>query len=205
MTERRARVGRDITVEERRSAVLSAAVRCIAEQGWQNVRLRDVASTAGVSIGLLQHYFESREQLVAQAFGQASRDLLEQATAADPVDASAWSRVVALLEPLFDPDYRRTRSLLWVEFATAAARHAEIREAFGAIYEAWHARLREVVAAGVASGELSPVMAVDDVVEAILQHNDGFIMAVASGLGRVSADRMRTLTFGTAAALLGHR
>lgn len=205
MTARTPRVGRDITAEERRTAVLAAALECIAETGWQDVRLRDVATAAGVSIGLLQHYFDNREQLVAQAFGQASRDFLDQAAAVNPADGSAWSRVVSLLEPLIDRDDLRTRCLLWVEFATAAARHAEIRDAFGAIYDAWHGRLRDAVIAGVASGELAPAMAVDDVVEAILEQIDGCIVVVASGLERATGERMRTLTLGTAAALLGRR
>lgn len=203
MTPPSSRVGRDITAEERRAAVLAAAVGCIAEKGWQDVRLRDVAAAAGVSIGLLQHYFSSREQLVAQAFAKASQDLLEQASAGAPQDAGAWDRVVALVEALIHRDDLQGRSLLWVEFAAAAARHAEIREAFRAIYDTWHARLREAVVAGVARGELAPVMPVDDAVEALLEQNDGFLLAIASGLERVTGERMRTVTLGTAAALLG--
>jgi AcrR family transcriptional regulator len=203
VTGRADRVGRDITVEERRASVLAAAVGCIAESGWETVRLRDVAARAGVSIGLLQHYFESREQLIAQAFGLASRDILEQAPT--EADLDPWARIVGLVEHLSGRDDLRAQCLLWVEFAAAASRHDAIRGAFAAIYDEWGARLRAAVDAGVASGELVPVLAVDDAVEVILEQIDGCILAIASGLDRVDGARMRELTLHSAAALLGRR
>ena len=48
--------------------VLRVAVQQIAERGYDSVRLRDVATNAGVSIGLLQHYFGSREDLRGRLF-----------------------------------------------------------------------------------------------------------------------------------------
>lgn len=203
MTGRADRVGRDLTVEARRTAVLAAAVDCIAETGWESVRLRDVAARAGVSIGLLQHYFESREQLVAQAFGQASQDILGQAPTG--AERDPWARIVGLVEHLSGRNDLRTQCLLWVEFATAASRHDEIRVAFAAIYGEWGARLRDAVEEGVAAGELAPVMPVDDAVEVILEQIDGCILAIASGLDRVDGPRMRDLTLRSAAALLGRR
>jgi AcrR family transcriptional regulator len=201
VTGRADRVGRDLTVAERRTAVLAAAVDCIAETGWDSVRLRDVAARAGVSVGLLQHYFASREELVAQAFGQASQDILEQA----PSDAGLdpWARIVALVDHLSGRDDLRTQCLLWVEFAAAAARHDEIRIAFGAIYDGWRSRLRDAAREGVQQGQLAPVVAVDDAIELILEQIDGCLLAIASGLDRVDGPRMRELTLTLADALLG--
>lgn len=201
MTGRPDRVGRDITVEERRAEVLAAAVDCIAESGWENVRLRDVAARAGVSIGLLQHYFDNREQLVAKAFEKASQDILQGAPTTHGLDP--WARIVGLVEHLSGRDDLRAQCLLWVEFAAAASRHDEIRQAFGAIYDEWEARLRGAVHEGIKRDQLAPVISVDDAVEAILEQIDGCILAIASGLDRIDGARMRELTLLSAAALLG--
>lgn len=203
MTSRADRVGRDLTVAERRTAVLAAAVQCIAETGWASVRLKDVAQTAGVSVGLLQHYFDSREQLIAQAFRKASLDILEGATAGTAEDP--WERIVGLVDDLSGREDLRGRSLLWVEFAAASSRVEEIRDAFALIYDAWRARLRAAVDLGIERGDFTPVVPVDDAVELILEQIDGCILAVASGLGRIDGPRMRELSLRLAAALLGRR
>ena len=56
---------------DRRDEVLAAAATVMARMGFERMRLRDVATEAGVSIGLLQHYFETREQLGREAFASA--------------------------------------------------------------------------------------------------------------------------------------
>ena len=48
----------------RKRAILDATLRLVAAQGAGAVRLRDVARESGVSVGSLQYYFDSRDQLV---------------------------------------------------------------------------------------------------------------------------------------------
>ena len=55
-------------VEERREQILEAAARVISERGADGTRLADIARKAGVSIGLIQHYFNTRDELLAEAF-----------------------------------------------------------------------------------------------------------------------------------------
>lgn len=50
--------------ELRRSEIVHALWRVIAERGIEGVSLRVVADAAGISIGRIQHYFASREALV---------------------------------------------------------------------------------------------------------------------------------------------
>ena len=53
---------------DRRVQVLEATVRVISERGAERTRLADVSRAAEVSIGLIQHYFGSRDDLLAAAF-----------------------------------------------------------------------------------------------------------------------------------------
>ncbi|MEI6207074.1 MAG: helix-turn-helix domain-containing protein [Desulfuromonadales bacterium] len=48
-----------------KSAILDAARRLFAKKGITSVSIRDIAAAAGVSHGLVQQYFGTREQMVA--------------------------------------------------------------------------------------------------------------------------------------------
>lgn len=57
--------GRTRDSQRSKAAILAAAQRLFAEQDFTAVSIRDVAAEAGVSHGLVQHHFGTRERLVA--------------------------------------------------------------------------------------------------------------------------------------------
>ena len=68
---------RSIAFAEKRRAILDAAVRVFARNGFHTSRVGDVAVEAGVAHGLLYHYFPSKEELLATIFRDTWRALLE--------------------------------------------------------------------------------------------------------------------------------
>src|SRR5512138_372519 len=54
--------------EDRRAAILDATLRLIATDGVDAVTHRRVAGAADVPLGSTTYYFESREQLLREAF-----------------------------------------------------------------------------------------------------------------------------------------
>lgn len=52
----------------RRAQVLCAAVQVVARDGADRARLKDIAAEARVSLGLVQHYFRTRQELMEQTF-----------------------------------------------------------------------------------------------------------------------------------------
>ena len=54
--------------EDRRSTILDATLRLIATDGVDSVTHRRVAAAADVALGSTTYYFESREQLLREAF-----------------------------------------------------------------------------------------------------------------------------------------
>jgi DNA-binding transcriptional regulator YbjK len=77
--------------EERRDVILEAAVRIIGQGGPDAITHRAVAARAGVPLGSVTYYFDSREELVREAFrfyvASASRFLAALESAAAPADA----------------------------------------------------------------------------------------------------------------------
>src|SRR5438132_13183101 len=49
---------------DRRTALVQAAYRAIAAEGFEGLRTRDVADEAGVNVATLHYYFPTKEQLI---------------------------------------------------------------------------------------------------------------------------------------------
>jgi TetR/AcrR family transcriptional regulator, fatty acid metabolism regulator protein len=55
---------------DKRRAILDAAIRVFARQGFHSARVSDVASEAGVAYGLVYHYFDSKDQMLNELFSE---------------------------------------------------------------------------------------------------------------------------------------
>ncbi len=68
--------------EERREAILDAALSAFSDLGYTQATLNDVADRLGVTKGCLYHYFESKEKLLVELI----RDRMGSAVVADEGD-----------------------------------------------------------------------------------------------------------------------
>ncbi len=57
--------------EKRRSDLIDAAIRCLAEGGMAAFKMERVAAEAGVSLGLVSHYFTSKDELLTEMYRRA--------------------------------------------------------------------------------------------------------------------------------------
>ncbi|WP_327653758.1 TetR/AcrR family transcriptional regulator [Streptomyces sp. NBC_00483] len=187
-----------------REDVLRAAARVLAERGLDAARLRDVARAAGVSIGALQHHFETRDDLFREAFEWSIEQLIARwrASAADEPDP--WHRFELLVQALTgDPELER-RCATWTEFCASAARHPGLRDGVRSVHEEWLTLLTGIVEDGVIQGDFVPVLPVDTAIASVAALVDGCDMAVAAG-GGMTPERYADLLLGTARAMFGVR
>lgn len=101
--------------EERRQQLIDATIRCVAKLGLAETTIATVAQEAGLSQGIINLHFQTKERLLTETLRYLSdeyRSACEEAAA----DASA----AAGLQALVDLDFRRnicTREKLAVWFA----------------------------------------------------------------------------------------
>jgi AcrR family transcriptional regulator len=76
--------------EQTKAEILKAARRLFAEHGIRAVSVRDVASEAGVTHGLVHHYFGTKEELTAEVIRSEVASAAEL-VACHPIDASVDS------------------------------------------------------------------------------------------------------------------
>ncbi|MGD6748590.1 TetR/AcrR family transcriptional regulator [Streptomyces sp. BH105] len=187
-----------------REDVLRAAARVLAERGLDAARLRDVARAAGVSIGALQHHFDTRDDLFREAFEWSIEQLIARwrASAADEPDP--WHRFELLVQALTgDPELER-RCATWTEFCASAARHPGLRDGVRSVHEEWLTLLTGIVEDGVAQGDFVPTLPVDTAIASVAVLVDGCDMAVAAG-GGMTPERYAEVLLGTARAMFGVR
>ncbi|MGW5169880.1 TetR/AcrR family transcriptional regulator [Streptomyces nodosus] len=191
-------------MDEQRERILRAAAEVLAERGFDAGRLRDVATTSGVSIGALQHYFETRDTLFREAFAWSIDDLIQRWRAAAADASSAWRRLELLVTALTtDPTLTR-RCATWTEFCASASRREELRGGVHRVHTEWQALVREIVHQGMQNEEFHPAVPAGLAIGSLVALVDGCDMAVASGSG-LTAERYAELILGTARVLLGVR
>ena len=158
-----------------RDRILAAAVRRIAREGIDEVRIARIATDAGVSPALIHYHFATREALLAQALDYSYAHAGDARTAAGELpSASHAERLDAMVRqclpasPMLEQDW-----VLWVELWLRAVRHHELREVAEELYGRLHQWFADDIAAGVADGEFAAVD-VDAVADLALALIDGY-------------------------------
>jgi AcrR family transcriptional regulator len=185
-----------MSAERRRDAIVDAALAVARRKGLAATTVRDVAAEMGSSSGLIHHYFETMDDVVAAAFERvAGRDLDETETllreAGDPTS------VVRTFLSSYAPVGEDWAFQLWLDAWAEAARRPALREVSSRLNRAWAAMLERAIRAGVAGGEFRS----DDPVGAawrILSVVDGLALQVVAH--RTIVDRSDMLTWAAVAA-----
>jgi AcrR family transcriptional regulator len=113
-----------------RERILDAAVRRIASDGIDAVRIARIAMDAGVSTGLVHYHFETREALLAEAL-EHSFDM-----AGDVGGSTDLREMIDSCLPL--PGEQERDWVLWVELWLRAVRHPELRPTAARLYARMH-------------------------------------------------------------------
>lgn len=148
---------------ERRLALLKAAFREVAEKGFSEVTLDDIARRAGVSKGVTLYYFDSKEALFRELFSWLIDSIharMREAVAAEQDPVSRIRALVALIFP--SPSKNRAFFRAFVDFSGLAAR----REPFREINERFYTGCREIDGGIVEEGMRRGVFVVRDPKEA---------------------------------------
>ena len=175
-----------------RERILAAAVRRIAREGIDDVRIARIAMDAGVSAPLVHYHFETREALLAEALEYSYAHAGDARIASGELPAASHAE---RLRSMIDQCLPTTPALkedwvLWVELWLRAVRHPELRPVAEQLYGRLHAWFANEIAAGVRDGEFESCDP-DAVADRALALIDGFGIRTLIGDGRVPLERAR--------------
>lgn len=135
------------TPDARRQALLEAAMACIARDGIEGTSVRTICRAAGVSTGLVNHYYASKDALIADVYRRVAGDLLdamaERAARAEAPRARLSGFLDAAFSPVsFDPGLFR----IWLAFWTGTFASPEIAGVHRETYAAYRAAVERLLA-----------------------------------------------------------
>jgi TetR/AcrR family transcriptional repressor of bet genes len=140
-----------LSEDQRKQALVQAALVLVAEGGFQAASVRAIADRAGVTAGLIRHYFGSKEVLMRQAYEATMSDMTARADAAAS-DATAVTDcphlkisayvATSLRPPVLDID----RVSLWAGFINEVRRDLDVRAVHRQTYFAFRDRLERLIA-----------------------------------------------------------
>lgn len=116
--------------DAQRGAILDAAIRCFAREGFHRTTMRDVVRESGMSAGALYVYFKSKDELIeaiAESRHLRERQWITAALDKDDLAASVRALVTVFWRALMDHEKQEERRLsvqLWGE----ALRSQKVRE-----------------------------------------------------------------------------
>ena len=144
------------SADARRAALLGAAAACLAELGLAGTNVRAICARAGVSPGLLRHYFAGIDDLIAATY-EATSDRMD-AIFADAVAGAGddpRARLLAYLGASFRPPVTDPELLgAWTAFWALARSDARMAAIHAESYAGYRARLGELlVACGVSPAD----------------------------------------------------
>jgi TetR/AcrR family transcriptional regulator, transcriptional repressor of bet genes len=123
----------------RREQICRAAAVVIAREGFAGTTLRKVADEAGVSTGMLNHYFSNRQDLLTQTLVFVSERTQSKAAAAMEDLPPGWERLKALLYNSLPTDVLMNEGWrVWINAYGEAVHLPELRHTIEARLQAWY-------------------------------------------------------------------
>ncbi len=177
--------------ERRREDLIAAALDLVAEGGLHAATVRAIADRAGVTPGLIRHYFTSKEDLTRVAYHRLMERMITDSAAVlqgRPDDAMARLAnfvVASVSPPVADP----IAVGLWAAFVHDVRRNAAMRDIHTANYLAFRDMLQGLIAAlprSVSDAQLrSDAIACNGVIDGLWL--EGSILPEAFALGEIPA------------------
>lgn len=134
-----------LSSDERRQALIAATFDVIADEGISAATTRNVAERAGVTPGLIRHYFRTKDHLLAAAYQQhlAQMDLAMAEGQAMARAAGAGPLVALLTASLSAPVVDARNLAIWAGFISRVPADPTLAAIHAAGYQALRAQAEE--------------------------------------------------------------
>jgi AcrR family transcriptional regulator len=174
--EKRGR-GRPPAGPERRDALVLATYHAIARDGFEGLRMRAIATEAGVDHSTIRHYFESKEALIEAVAAYATG----QFRSTTPAAGTAVERLAAHLRTLADRIVSEPGlHAVLRELDLRAKRDDGLRATIDALEDGWRGSLTGVLTEARRDGTLNQAVIPRDAAELIIATVKGASLGAAT-------------------------
>ena len=170
--------------DERRTLIARTFQRHVVEHGLQATTFARVAAAAGISVGLIQHYFTSRDELLGYVYLDALRRCADR-VAAHIAEGEAAKRPIrdmlkTALRELLPLDVTRAEEFhVTQNLLTQALHDPAVAEIAARAYSDLHQRVAIAVSNGKECGEVEPDVDADSAAARIVATVSGLASRIA--------------------------
>jgi AcrR family transcriptional regulator len=193
------------SVDHRRDQMLVAAAQIIAERGFSETRIADVARRVGASPALVIYYFGTKDELLTEALRYSEETFYTACSEMLANTSALRDRLEMLVRLTCDPDGDAEIPGawgLWFDLWAQAFRHPLVARDRVELEKRWRSTIESVVMDGIKAGEIGKVDAADFAVTwAVLL--DGLSIQVALKDAVVGPDRAFGIAMNFAEGALG--
>jgi len=155
-----AREHHDAVADVRRDQMLAAASKLIAERGFSDTRIADVAKRVGASPALVIYYFGTKDSLLTEALRWSERSWYAEAEEMLQSTEKLRDRLEVLSEWTLVADKQQDLTGdwgLWFDLWAQAFRHPEVKKDRAELDAQWRDLIARVVQEAVDKGEIEKV------------------------------------------------
>jgi AcrR family transcriptional regulator len=139
--------------DERRDQILHAALKVFAFKGLKAAKIAEIAAQAGISQGLIHHYFTSKEDVFTAVVERAMTGALAAFDDTAGHDSGPWERLTLITDRMLQglvihPEYM----LVLVQSLINQDTHPEAGKVLASLVQQLNERLTGLIEAGQAEG-----------------------------------------------------
>ncbi|MEV7232408.1 TetR family transcriptional regulator C-terminal domain-containing protein [Polymorphospora sp. NPDC051019] len=192
---------------ERRGQIADAVERLIAAESLDSVTVARTAEEAGISVGLVQHYFASKDEMLLESFRRIRNRIEARVAARRQRSERAGARIermlldgVAELMPL-DPA-RRSEGWVTLAFTARSFSNPALADVLRSSNANLRAQIEQALRNALACGELPEPVGYEMEAARLLAFVDGLVLHCHTGQRPLSARAAHAMVAAELARLL---
>jgi len=137
----------------RRAQLTKAAYKVVAQKGYNDFTIKDIAAEAGLSTGLVHYYFKNKEDLLFKLLKEMNTNLKEQLNKALMVLTEPKDKLLAFCDEAFALlDREKAYFYVLIDFWARINHDTRIRQANIKLFQSYRDEIAAIITEGMAKG-----------------------------------------------------
>jgi AcrR family transcriptional regulator len=137
----------------RRAQLTKAAYKVVAQKGYNDFTIKDIAAEAGLSTGLVHYYFKNKEDLLFKLLKEMNANLKEQLNKALMVLTEPKDKLLAFCDEAFALlDREKAYFYVLIDFWARINHDTRIRQANVKLFQSYRDEIVAIIKEGMAKG-----------------------------------------------------
>lgn len=177
----------------RREEIATFTLELIRREGLENATLRTIAEEGGFSMGVLTHYFRSKDEIVGFAFHFLAQRSFDELDALLETQPPGLARLETALEYMFPKPDRPANFSLWMSLWDRAIRNQRLAREHRSYYKRWRGYIKRSLTEACRCGQVRTDLAIANATDLLVAAIEGLWIYSVMDPRRFSTSRLRDL------------